>query len=286
LNIIGSILLGSTVLTYPNIPPSVAVYNNLKVYGGGIVDHIHVKSTPIILAEMQTLPLYTPPVWDGETVFLANFQNSLTGGTSTTLSNPLESWTINRRKTTESAFTQLASLPATAKDYFDITAEPNCTYIYQVLGVNATEISEPLENTLVSSFFNTLLIDPSTGLTFIFDINLDFSGYENETAHERYDGYNKFSTHTFGKRNFRTGDVKAIISEDMLVDGIVQTTQYLKTFQDFVNNGNEKILKDRKGNVLKVVTTGGVQQEPLNVGIAQQPYSVSFHFEEVGEVNG
>ena len=66
---------------------------------------------------------------------------------------------------------------------------------------------------------------------------------------------------------------------------IEQSVEYLDILRAFINNGKPKILKSRKGHVLKVITYG-YEASPLNSGILQQPYIVKFNFEQVGDVNG
>lgn len=306
----------SALLGYVGYPVSTS-YTNIKVYGQNIVQYVHVKNVESTTDDIQNMQLYVTPSWGVNTLLLAKFENNLDGGNISGLTSPLLNWNIFRRKTNETSFTFLKSLPATATSYIDATAEPNVGYVYQAIASNDTELSTPIQNGLLSSFYNCVIASLDGSKAYIFDYNLEFDGYENETAYQRYDGYDKYSSYSFGKRDFKTGNVTAILA-DIYSNGVYtggfnydsgflynngldyadefianlqsyqisQFPDYIKEFNDFINNGEYKIFKDRKGNVLKVVTTQGVKQSPLNIAIGQQPYMISFHFEESGEVNG
>lgn len=284
--VINGVALGISMLNAYAGYPVPSAYTSIKVYGGNIIDHVHIKNIELTTTDINNLQLYVSPTWDGNTILLANFANTLNAGNITGLVNPITTWILQRRKTTETTFTTLATLPSTATQYIDATAEPNVEYVYQVLATNATEISEPLVNTLNSSFFNCVLSSLDGTEAYIFDLNLDFSGLEENTSYQIYEGYDTYPSFSFGDRKYVTGDVSAILASDYSADGITQTVDYIKSFSTFINNKQEKIFKDRKGNVIKVVTTGGIKQSPLNIGIGQQPYIVSFNFTESGVVNG
>ena len=284
--VINGTALGVSIMDGYSGYPTPATYTSIKVYGGAIIDHVHIKNVIMSETDISNLQLYVAPTWDGNTIFLANFENTLNGGNITGLVNPITNWKVLRRKTTETSFATLATLPSTSTSYIDATAEPNVTYIYQVLATNATEISEPLQNTLESNFFNCLLCNLDGTIAFIFDLELDFSGLQENVAFQIYEGYNKYPTISVGDRRYKTGEVSAILADSYGNGEIVQTVEYIKMFTDFIGNGQPKIFKDRKGNVLKVMTTGGVKQDPFDIRIGTQPYRVWFQFTEIGEVNG
>lgn len=278
--------LGYMPLQGGSFMPTPSAYTGLKVFGECIIDNIRVSNYTMTDAEIGLIDFNITPPWvAGKTIFLATFDYSnLVGGNVIGLLSPILNWVVQRKKTTDITFTTLATLPVGSISYVDSTAEPNTSYTYQLLATNETEISEPLVNTIDSDFYNSIIMDVDGTDVYIFDANLDFSGFSNEVATQRYDGYNKYSAYAFGNRDFKTGDVSAIIHSG-ITGSITQTIDYVKAFNEFINNGKQKIFKDRKGNVLKVVTTGGVKQVPVDLAIGEQPYMVSFHFEEVAEVN-
>lgn len=262
-------------------------YSGLKVFGECEIDNIHFVNYTMTDEQVSEIDYTITPTWNSnKTIFLATFDRlDLKAGNVIDLNDPILNWILQRRKSTETNFTTLATLPASTISYVDTLTESNVSYVYQLLATNDTEVSEPLVGNLDSSFYNSIIMDVEGTMVYLFNLNLDFNGYTNEVAFQRYDGYNKYSAYSFGDRNFKIGDVSAII-DNSTSGGILQTIEYIKSFNDFINNGKEKIFKDRKGNALRVVTTGGVTQAPLDLAISEQPYIVSFHFEEIGDING
>lgn len=287
MNIINGIAMGvSALLGYMGFPVSSA-YTNIKVYGQNIVDYVHIKNVEMTEAEMLATPLYIDPTWDGNTIFLALFQNNLNGGNITGLVNPILNWEVQRKKESETVYKTIAILPSTATGYIDLTVEPNVVYNYQIFATNDTEVSEPLANNLDSKFYNHIIIDTETGTAIVFDNNLEFSGYTQEVSYETYVGYNKFPAFSFGNRRYRTANASAYVGECIEVDNeFIQTVDYLNTIDNLINKTSDKIMKDRKGFVLRGKTVGGITETPMNVAIPDQPYIVSFNFVESGEVDG
>lgn len=267
--------------------PSPRAYTGLKIFGGAIYfDHVHVKNRSTTLAELEAMKVYDVPPWTIDTILLANFRNTPNCGNVTGLASPVENWVVQRRDANSDKFITLDVLTSEKTSFIDTKVESDKSYVYQVLAINATEVSEPLVNTLESSFFNCVLMNLDGSVYYLFDMALDFSGYASEIATQRFDGYNQYSSYYFGERNFKTGDVTALMSNTCTDNGIDQSIDFIKGFDSFINNKEPKIFKDRKGNAIKVVTNGGVKQAPLDIKIGQQPYLISFHFEEVGDLNG
>ena len=131
------------------------------------------------------------------------------------------------------------------------------------------------------------MIDPETQVSYIFNLELVSNAFGNEINYRRYDGYNKYSPFSFGDRDFLTGTIEAIvISNPCQINGsddVNQTVEFLNELRAFINNGKEKILKSRKGHVLRVVTID--PNTPIWLDqIGEQLYKYSFSFSEVGEV--
>jgi len=259
--------------------------NRFTIKGGdSYIDNVQLFSEPQSDEYIDSAQLGETLLWTPNTLALMTFDGNLSAGNITNITSPITNWQIYRRKNTESTLTLLDTIPVTQTTYVDITAQPNTSYLYTILAVNDTEISTPIEGSITTDFYGMFLINPNTLTAYLFDSNLEFGGMTVESSHERYDGYNEFSAHSFGNRNFRVGAVSAIVRENFCdnTNTITQTAEFVKLIQDEINNGEEKILKTRKGEVMKVITTNP-STSPLNVNITQQPYSISFEFQEVGE---
>ena len=280
----GSVLGVSTLLGGASFP-SPSEYQSFEIYGSSIASNAWIRNYELTEAQIMAESPEDIPAWDGTTLLLANFSNNLDAGNVGSITT-IDNFDVNRRKVSETTFTKLATVDNTVTEYIDVTAEPNTTYIYEVLAKNATEISEPIvADPFDSDFFNWLLIDEETATTYIFNLNVQSNAFTNETSYERYDGYNKFSQFSFGDRDFVTGSVSAILALEQGCElEITQPVEFLDTFREFVNNGKEKILKSRKGHVIRVVTTDYNSDVWLDE-LMEQFYRISFNFTEVGEVH-
>lgn len=280
--------LGVSALNYFNqTPPIPTEYQSIKFYGNNgtytLLDNIHLRSTVLTDTEVASLDVLETPLWTSDTLLLATFDETLSAGNITNIINPITNFDIYRRKSTESKFIKLATLPVTDTDYIDATLESGSTYVYNIVAKNTTEASEPLQVSLDSDFYLWAIIDPDTFETHVFNFNLESNAFNNEIAYKRFDGYGKYSTHMFGDRDFLTGNISAIASSNC--GTIEQSVDYVHSLRTFINNGKTKILKSRKGQALKVITHN-FKSEILDDAIGEQPYIVSFDFEEVGVLNG
>lgn len=286
-SILGGFLLGANILSGFNAFPQKTAYTSLRVYGNNIVDNIHVKNRLLLDSELDNYPsIPTTPIWDGYTIMLATFNDgTLSGGNSGAISSPITSWDLFRRKTTEQTLKKLTTVNASVGSFVDNTAEPNQSYIYELFGYNATERTSPIVSDIVESkYYNWVLSSMDATKNYIFDLNLSSTGLNNEVASERYDGYSKYSQFTQGQRDFRTGTIQAIVVSQVTDTGLDQTVEFLETLRAFINDGEPKILKSRKGHIMKIVTPNGMSMSILNDAISQQPYEISIEFSEVGEI--
>lgn len=286
--ILGGSIYGVSVLAGGQSFPTPSTYSRVTIHGSSIADKVWVRNFELTEAQMMEGDPTETPIWDGTTLLLANFNNNIGGGSVESITDPITEFDVNRRQVDETTFTRLATVDETVSSYIDVTAEPNTTYIYEILAKNATEISEPiLADPFESNFYNWVLIDEETGTAYIFNLNLQSNAFNNEINYERYDGYDKFSPFTFGDRDFVTGSITAVVQTNSSICDVQidQPVSFLNELRAFINNKKEKILKSRKGHVLRVVTTD-YSSNPLNDGIGEQPYYVSFNFTEVGEVHG
>ncbi len=273
----------STLLGFQGAPQSRA-YTKTILYGSATVGTMHVQDTVWTDEQIAMNDRTIRRIWDGNTRILAEFNGDVTAGNISGVTDPITSFQLNRRKITDSTFSTLANLPASVREFNDVSAERNVSYIYEILAKSETEISEPiLSEIVVSNYYNHILIDPSSALAFIFDSESRHSGYSVVDDHSRHDGYNKYSGHTFGDRDFTTGTVTAIVSDEDDIcerNNLVQTIGYLDQIRAFISNGNKKILKDRKGRITTIITFGYNQSIWINED-GNQLYKVSFSFEEV-----
>jgi hypothetical protein len=259
-------------------------FTGVSIYGGNsCFDNVRLLNKELTDEEFLAITIGTQQVWDTTVLFNATFNDSdLSAGNISGLTNPITAYDIFRKETGSQTFIKLDTVDVSVQEYIDITAKLNTTYIYDIVAKNSTERSNSIEGNITTDWYGTYLINPIDNTVYIFDLNYDFGGFNTETAYQRYDGYSQYSAYSFGNRNFKTGTISAIVNEEISSDGKpIQTIDFVNQLQSFINNGQYKILKTRKGEVLKVHTMNFASQ-PLNNAIKQQPYSITFNFEEIG----
>lgn len=262
-------------------------YNGMHFYGGDILlDNIRIVNRNYSDLEFSNLDLHELPIWTPEIVMLSTFEKlDLNGGNVDGLTSPLTAYDIFRKKDEDTSFLKIKTVSSDILSMKDTTVKPGVKYTYNIVPKNATELANPIEGSIQSNFYGSYLIDPVTYQAYMFDLELDFDALKSETAVTRHDGFGKYSSFSFGKRDFFTGGISAIVVDSPVMNGdFCQTTDFLLMFKNFINNGQEKILKTRKGLVLKVVTTN-YSESLFSADSDIQPVKVSFEFTEVGEVD-
>lgn len=272
----------STLLGYQGQPIK-RNYSKIRVYGEADFDDIHVRNYVMSEEEINNLEIAIPDVWTGKTIMLAQFENeNLTSGNVSGLTESIIYWEINRRELGSTLLTKLDTIPVTQTQYIDITAAPNKIYEYVVFGISENQISEPLVSPqLKSDFYNHILIQPDTKKAFVFDLNTQTGTIENETDVTRHDGFGKYSAYSYGLRDFEKSSISAIPGS-VSNGGLSQAIEVLRELKDVINDQKDKLYKTRKGEILWVTTIDSSRQL-LSDSIEQQPFIVTFNWEETGK---
>lgn len=263
-------------------------YIQLTLYGGqACFDDVEITNNILTLSDIEQEQIDTPSSWTSNVVFLSDYEDSnFDAGNIKNLINPITDYELYRQKNGETTLTLLSDLDVNVTSYIDETAQPNVDYIYSLVPKNSTERASPIEGEITTNFYGHYLIDPETYQVFLFDLNSENDGASAVTAYTRHDGFNEYSSYTFGDRNFLKGTITAITAESLICgEDFIQTPEYIKILKDFIANKKPKIFKTRKGEVYKVLTFN-FSYKPLNNSVTQQPYLITFDWEQVGDVNG
>lgn len=262
------------------------LFTDTEIYGGDVCfDNVRMLSVENSQSEFDNIVIGEEQLWTPDVVYNATFEDStLNAGNIEGATSPLEYYDIYRRESTDVTLTKLATVPFDSTEYIDTTAKPNTDYIYSLVAKNDTEIAQPIEGNFTTDWFGDYLINPITYETYLFNVENDFSGMSTETAYQRHDGYNKYSSYSFGERDFRTGSVSGIPNSDIQTNGIVQSVDFVEQLQNFIADGEEKIYKTKKGEVLKVHTFN-FDSNPFINNSREQLYRIGFDFEEIGGVD-
>lgn len=262
-------------------------YNKMEFYGNVVIDDVWLRSQVMTEVEMNNMTIDTIPTWTGDTLLLAHFEDTLNAGTLTNISGNIDNWEVYRKETNESSFKLLKELSGTEESFTDVTAQPFKTYKYQVIATNDNERSEPIVgiDTYIN-VYNNLLIDTITNEVLVLDLDLDEGKHTLNTNYSINSGYGKYPSMMRGRNRYYTMQMKAIPISNYgsFFTTIEQSTDYMQQVENFIENGNMKILKTRKG-FIRVGETYGFSCESVNINIMQQPFSISFSFVERGDIS-
>ena len=283
--------LGLTMLYNPNAQTEKSAYDKITLYGDGIFDDVWIRNIEVTDEFINSLTIDNyNTVWDANTVFLADFDNqTLNAGNIQNLSSGITEFIINKRNVNDEVFTTIGTIENTdapGYSFVDYRVVVGESYEYQILPRTNNEVAEALlSQEIASDYYGWYLIDEENSVVYKFDIELDSNPLSMEYDQTEYQTYKTHNVFSQGNRNFLRGGMNAIIPETIEVNGsFVQSINYMKQIQDFINNGKEKLLKSRKGDVFVVMTKSGVRSR-FDDKIQEQPESISVEFTETKRID-
>lgn len=220
---------------------------------------------------------YKEASWvDNSTLFLANFENNLNAGN---LAGEISNIRIKRIADDGSFYNTLIDLDASETEYIDTTARNNIEYTYLLTTLDANG-NEGLGVTTAGEldFWGWFLTDGTN--IYKFDAELDSGSIVTNRAISVQDGYTQYPIVSFGNRNYRTATIKTIPYTYNETSGYSFTYSLLEELRTFINNEEEKYLKNTKGEIFKVITSNF--NYSYNDDLAEQPFEINFDWIEVG----
>lgn len=282
---IGNDFVGTSLTNGYQGVPEKREYVKITLYGEAEFDNLHILNYEMTDAEIQAISVTDETEWVGETLLLSEFDNeNLSAGNITDLSESVLYWDIYRLDVDENLATFLTTISSDIQEYVDLTCAKGKTYSYMIYGIGETQASSPLiSDEFTSDYYNHILINPSdSSELYIFNYNAQTDNITNETDMTRYDGFSQYSAYSFGNRDFEIGTISAIVSD---IDSVEysQPIELINSLRSFINNKQNKIYKNRKGEVYYVMTTN-MSRNVINDGLQEQPYNISFKWEETGKL--
>lgn len=260
-------------------------YSTVKFLGNSTVDDIHAQND--VLTNSEILGITTERTWNLDTLFLAQFENTLEAGNLTNLGLPITSWRIKRKKPSDSLYTQIAEIPFSnfQSFYYDYTMENNQEYTYAIFPTSNGTEGTGLEATGMSDFFGYTLTEytstSATPTSFLFDADLETSDITTKQDYKIYEnGYTAKPAFRFGTREYIDMEITtmpySINGEEIVVDSTL-----LQSIRAFINNKEPKVLNHSSGITYAKVITTDFRVKYMDK-IESQPYQISFRITEVG----
>lgn len=234
-------------------------YNKLSLFGNGIFGNVWVKRVGYTDEEIDDFDFYSSPMYDDDTIALSTFETRNTNYGNLDSPVNVESWDVFRQEKGESQSRLLDTLDVQTIEYNDFTIQPNVEYKYEIVGKTDDIRLEPLVVDDVSEcFYGFYLLDEVSGESYKFDANVNFSGFKLEKDITVTKTSNKYPSVTYGNTNYRTATLTSLLGTVSSGDRreYEQTIELMDRFREFAMSKGSKILKTRKGEVLRVDITG------------------------------
>ena len=286
---INGAFVGATFVTVPQIAFQELPYNKVTIFGEGTFDKIWIRNIAEDEAYYDAINsvIDYQPTFDSDTVFLAEFENSLSAGNVESGGEEVIAWVVNKRNVNGSINYLVGEFEPNITETIDFRTQDGESYIYQITPKTATKLGQPLvSDTITSEYYGIFLIDEDTGLSLNFDLNGSISTLGASDDQTTYNTFNQFPTISIGDRNYLSGTIRGIVPEnlDYCDNGFIQSADFIDTVQDFVNNKSRKLLKTRKGDIFEIITRNFNRSQWVNE-LQEQVDVVSFDFVEVEQVN-
>ena len=222
--------------------------------------------------------------WDYDTRFYARFENNLFAGNVDYVASMVSSVRIKRRKNNEHAWTTLFEIPIKTNDDFqfelvDRYAQGSQDYYYALIPVIENVEGNINKNSIHSEFDNYFILDRDVSYPIMFNTGLNIELNKNigviNTLGRKYpfvisNGMNKYKT---GVLDFT---LIPVVDCEINTDDIYN---YRTQFEEWINNGEPKILKDWTGQIYMIDVTGNIS---VDLNYYQMP-SYKIQFTEIGD---
>jgi hypothetical protein len=268
-------------------------YDKVSLIGSGVFDAVHVKNK--LLSDDDILDLDTVEYFGTDSVFLANFEGNFEAGNYSSFSKPITKWRIRRRKFGRFTPVLLSEFAVSSTEYIDYLQANRTNYEYQVSPVSddGTE-GAPIITINQSDFFGWYLCSLDNETIYKFDLNIESDSIVLNMDTKLFEGFTKYPIMRQGKRKFHSGGLRTMpyrISVGGLSgwyempygsSGEMEiNNELLRLVEEFISNGETKLLKNTSGDIFKVQTSDFTYQYMDT--ISEQPYTINFRWTQVGD---
>ena len=253
------------------------------------------KSTSDTIADASTL---TKPIWDGETVALANFNSGEGASSYDGASFDFSTYKIYRKDKNKNTLKYIATVDSDTKKIKDYTNHSNNDCIYLIYPVDSNNKMGTVLRTkdLNTKFdFWTIAGTKQTDAKNIYEVDKeniwnfwlspDISSISQVTQKSKKIGFNKYPKINYSKVNYATGSMSFLLGDlncsesEYTDDNVEKKNRWI----EFANSPTPKVLTDPKGECMIVDITP--IESNVDFNIIQSPTTIRFEFTEIADVN-
>lgn len=273
--------MSGSLNSYSNTTLGKLSSNSSVVVGNGCYNLLH-----IVYGNDESNPI--PTTWQDNTIMLADFQFNLNGGNTDSSWSRITALRIKRKETAQSNSRYVTIYEKKINDTTDATltvydnyARAGVTYTYAVCPVLNDGTEGALYEVTVKSDFCGIVICDADKLYFTdlepsysFDKNSNMSLVTTLTSRYPYVIHNNVADYWSGSVS---GMWVGMIGCEYDIDN---QFNFRKSFYDWLNNGESKILKFDDGREWLICVTGGIKEQADNHWLK---VITSFDWTEIGD---
>jgi hypothetical protein len=242
-------------------------YNVLKIHGNCDINYVMCSSLELDEENIDSLldSGLTSPEWDVDTLMLAKF-NENTGASSYTISQDIRGYRIQRYEVDYNKLHEVASLRGDQLYFEDYNIRNNKSYQYRIVPIYLKDGVETLGSPVTSNTIHTDWCGWSViGTKPTDEINKYMVDYDNiwtfglnvspEPIRPVYNknyltGFGQYPKAVQGQENYLEGGLSCLIGDIKCENYIGDNIDTINKWRAFCNNGELKLLKDLKGNII------------------------------------
>lgn len=245
-----------------------------------------------ILSDLLT-DLDFEPAWTTDTLFLAGFSESgLNAGSIAPESESVTGIAVYRLKAGGKRMEFVANVPLGEAAIVDEGFRNQETYTYYVFAIGSdTYISSPLSSGQITpNFWNWTVLDCSQDESGVYHLeaahlfrnNVSTDSISNNNSPSLLQNFTPYPLRQPSSYNFKSSTLTGYIGRvDMQENRYIDTVDMAKALYDLSVSTSPKFLRDRKGNLWRIQTSGAVSMQTSDT-MAPQPYFGSLPWAEVG----
>lgn len=271
------------------------MYNRITIYGDLNVNYMCAKSTSEEISDASTLD---KPIWDAETIALANFNSSESASSYDGANFVFSTYRIYRKDKNKDSLKYIATVKADINKIKDYTNHSNneCTYLIYLIN-SSNQMGTVIETKELRTSFdywtiagtiqtddkNIFIVDKEN--IWNFWLSPEISSISQVTQKSKKTGFSRYPKIKHSDVNYASGTLSFLLGElDCLQSEYINDTVEKKNrWIEFANTPTPKVLTDPKGECMIVDITP--IESNVDFNLIQTPTTIRFEFTEIADVN-
>lgn len=272
-------------------------YNRIKILGGQKVDYLIQMSFTASSEEQETVndEYFLPDfnTFPGKINIMAPYTENIISSVISGLTEPLTGWQIYKGKPSESFISKVADVDKDVLSITDFLVSNQTSYIYYIIPVTENQLGIVLESDEIkTNWWNWSLISldkVGDGNIYVpneiwtFDSNLSSGTTSHNVDKTMYQNFTKYPKFSFGESDYVSGQITCLLNNvDCKTGKYEDTADMIQAWRNFCISGKDMILRDRKGNMYKVV----ISDDSFSFldESSEQPTTITFTYVECGGI--